>query len=452
MYAVLDIETTGGKYDEEGITEIAIYKHDGKKVIDQFSSLVNPQIPIQPFVQKLTGISTKMLLNAPKFYEVAKRIVEITEDCVLVAHNASFDYRILQTEFRRLGFAFERKSLCTVELSKALLPDLPAYNLGKLVRHLGIPFADQHRAHGDAKATVKLFELLIEKDIKKSILKTHISEAHPNKVAPKFLDIVDGLPTEMGVYYIHNMHNQIIYIGKSNNIKKRILSHLTSNSKKGQTIQNEISSVSYELVSSELITLLKEQNEIKIIRPKLNKAMIRRTFPMGIRVEETEDYPKLILEQVRKEHHYLSVYKNQKAAKAALHYWCENYGICLQKTSLSQAKGACFYYGIEKCQGPCVGLESVNEYKEKINALVATLSYPHQDFLIVLDGRKTGESSFVYLKDNCFQGYGYYELNHQIKTSKRIESRLVQMEDNPDTQKLIRSFLARKKYNKLIPL
>ena len=165
MYAVLDIETTGGKYDEEGITEIAIYKHDGKKVIDQFSSLVNPQIPIQPFVQKLTGISTKMLLNAPKFYEVAKRIVEITEDCVLVAHNASFDYRILQTEFRRLGFAFERKSLCTVELSKALLPDLPAYNLGKLVRHLGIPFADQHRAHGDAKATVKLFELLIENGI-----------------------------------------------------------------------------------------------------------------------------------------------------------------------------------------------------------------------------------------------------------------------------------------------
>src|SRR6056300_1743411 len=112
MYAVLDIETTVGKYDEEGITEIAIYKHDGKKVIDQFSSLVNPQIPIQPFVQKLTGISTKMLLNAPKFYEVAKRIVEITEDCIIVAHNSSFDYRILKTEFKRLGFPFKRKTLC----------------------------------------------------------------------------------------------------------------------------------------------------------------------------------------------------------------------------------------------------------------------------------------------------------------------------------------------------
>ena len=135
MYAILDIETTGGKYDEEGITEIAIYRHDGESITDQFSSLVNPQIEIQPFVQKLTGISTRMLQNAPKFYEIAKRIVQITEDCVIVAHNASFDYRILQTEFRRLGFPFERKSLCTVSLSKILLPDQPAYSLGKLIRN-----------------------------------------------------------------------------------------------------------------------------------------------------------------------------------------------------------------------------------------------------------------------------------------------------------------------------
>ena len=157
MYAILDIETTGGKYDEEGITEIAIYKYNGQKVVDQFSSLINPQKEIQPFVEKLTGINSKMLRSAPKFYEVAKRIVELTEDCILVAHNASFDYRILQTEFRRLGFPFERKSICTVELSQKLLPDEPAYSLGKLVRSLGIPFSDQHRAHGDAKVTLKLF-------------------------------------------------------------------------------------------------------------------------------------------------------------------------------------------------------------------------------------------------------------------------------------------------------
>ena len=220
MYAILDIETTGGKYDEEGITEIAIYKYNGQKVVDQFSSLINPQKEIQPFVEKLTGINSKMLRSAPKFYEVAKRIVELTEDCILVAHNASFDYRILQTEFRRLGFPFERKSICTVELSQKLLPDEPAYSLGKLVRSLGIPFSDQHRAHGDAKVTLKLFELLLEKDVQKTILKEHINTKNPNKVPSKYLNLIDKLPSEMGVYYLHNSENEIIYIGKSNNIKK----------------------------------------------------------------------------------------------------------------------------------------------------------------------------------------------------------------------------------------
>jgi len=310
MYAILDIETTGGKYDEEGITEIAIYRHDGETITDQFSSLVNPQIEIQPFVQKLTGISGKMLQNAPKFYEIAKRVVQITEDCVIVAHNAAFDYRILQTEFRRLGFTFEIKSLCTVSLSQLLLPDQPAYSLGKLVRNLGIPFSDQHRAQGDAKVTVKLFELLLEKDLHKNILKAHISSEHPNKVPPKFLEVIDGLPSEMGVYYIHNSKNEIIYIGKSNNIKKRILNHLTGKSKKARVIQNEIHKVTFALTGGELVSLLKEQNEIKTNAPKLNKAMKYRIFPMGIRLDDSVEYPELIVEQIKKEHTYFSVYKN----------------------------------------------------------------------------------------------------------------------------------------------
>jgi len=228
MYAILDIETTGGNYDEEGITEIAIYRFDGEQITDQFSSLINPQKSIQPFVVKLTGINEKMLKNAPKFYEVAKRIVQITEDCILVAHNAAFDYRILNTEFRRLGFAYERKTLCTVNLSQELLPEQPSFNLGKLIRNLGIPFANQHRAHSDAQVTLKLFELLLEKDTQKQIIKKHIQYLNPNKAPSQFLKIIDGLPSEMGVYYIHNKDNEIVYIGKSNNIKKRVTKRATS--------------------------------------------------------------------------------------------------------------------------------------------------------------------------------------------------------------------------------
>ena len=452
MYAILDIETTGGKYDEEGITEIAIYRHDGETITDQFSSLVNPQIEIQPFVQKLTGISGKMLQNAPKFYEIAKRVVQITEDCVIVAHNAAFDYRILQTEFRRLGFAFERKSLCTVSLSQLLLPDQPAYSLGKLVRNLGIPFSDQHRAQGDAKVTVKLFELLLEKDLQKNILKAHISSEHPNKVPPKFLEVIDGLPSEMGVYYIHNSKNEIIYIGKSNNIKKRILNHLTGKSKKARVIQNEIHKVTFALTGGELVSLLKEQNEIKTNAPKLNKAMKYRIFPMGIRLDDSVEYPELIVEQIKKEHTYFSVYKNSKSAKSAIFNWTENYGICLKKTSLSNKTGTCFLHEVNKCDGACTGKETPDSYRKKIKLLLADFEYPFSDFIITSKGRKLGESSFIYIKGNVFLGYGYYELNHQIKNDKQIMSRLISMEDNPDVQKLIRSFLSRKKYNKLIPL
>ncbi len=142
MYAIVDIETTGGKYNEEGITEIAIHKFDGHQIVDSFISLVNPERSIQPFVVNLTGINNQMLRSAPKFYEVAKRIIEITENSVIVAHNSKFDYRILRTEFKRLGYEYERESLCTVELSKKLIPDLDSYKLGKLCRTLGIPVAD----------------------------------------------------------------------------------------------------------------------------------------------------------------------------------------------------------------------------------------------------------------------------------------------------------------------
>tara|TARA_B100000989_G_scaffold297143_1_gene282054 strand:- start:15 stop:1385 length:1371 start_codon:yes stop_codon:yes gene_type:complete len=453
MYAILDIETTGGKYDEEGITEIAIYKHDGKSITDQFISLVNPQIEIQPFVKKLTGISSKMLRNAPKFYEIAKRIVQITDGCIIVAHNASFDYRILQTEFRRLGFPFKRKSLCTVALSNVLLPNQPSYNLGKLVRSLGIPFAKQHRAQGDAKVTVKLFEILLEKDIHKNILKTYISSEYPNQVPLKFSKVIDELPSEMGVYYIHNSKNEIIYIGKSSNIKKRVLVHLTTKSKKTMAIQKEIQSVSYALTGDELITSLKEQNETKINTPKLNKAIKFRKYPMGIRLDTAMNYPILIIEQVKKECQYLSVFKNVKNAKVELFNWVKTFGICIKKTSVvKNGVGPCSNYAMGNCGGACIDEESEELYREKINALLESLKYPFLSFIIVSKGRKTGESSFVYIENNIFKGYGYFDLNNQIKTNKQIISRLISMEDNSDTKKLIRNSLKRKKYNKLIPL
>ena len=209
-----------------------------------------------------------MLVNAPKFYEVAKRIVEITNGAILVAHNAEFDYRIIRTEFDRLGFVFECESICTVEMAQTLIPEAPSFKLGKLARFLGIPISDVHRAHGDARATVELFKILLQKDSKKTILSTFVKTLNKKRVPNKYLHIIDELPTETGVYYLYNKAGTIIYIGKSKNIKKRILSHLTGSGRKAVKIQKSIHSVSFELSGNECIALLKEQQEIIITNEK----------------------------------------------------------------------------------------------------------------------------------------------------------------------------------------
>lgn len=280
LYAIVDIETTGGKFNEEGITEIAIYKFDGHQIVDQFISLVNPEKDIQPFVVNLTGINNGMLVKAPKFFEVAKRIVEITTDCVLVAHNASFDSRILATEFRRLGFDFERKTLCTVELSQQLIPELPSYKLGRLCRSLGIPLSSRHRADGDAIATVQLFKLLLTKDIDKTIIKKAVKNDTTRKLAPKLLNILDELPNKTGLFYVHNGASQILYIGKGKNIRKTVNQLFLRTSKKAKSLQNKVTSVSYQETGNELISQLKFSEEVRVNNPTYNFTQKKKYTPI----------------------------------------------------------------------------------------------------------------------------------------------------------------------------
>ncbi len=212
MYTIIDLETTGGKFNEESIIEVAAYKFDGISIVDQFISLVNPQRDIHPYVEKLTGITSKMVKTAPKFHEIAKRVIEITSDTILVAHNAQFDYRILQLEFKRLGYEFSIKSLCTVILSQELLPEQESYKLGRLSRSLGIPLKDRHRASGDALATVELFKILMEKDINQEIIKKSIVELAGESMSSIFKNTIENLKNETGVFYIYNKNKKLIYI------------------------------------------------------------------------------------------------------------------------------------------------------------------------------------------------------------------------------------------------
>ncbi|MHA7945003.1 exonuclease domain-containing protein [Formosa sp. 3Alg 14/1] len=456
MYAILDIETTGGKFNEEGITEIAIHKYDGHTVVDQFITLVNPERNIQPFVVKLTGINNNMLKNAPKFYEVAKRIIEITEDCIIVAHNSEFDYRILRTEFNRLGYDFKRNTLCTVELSKDLIPDQPSYSLGKLVRSLGIPVTDRHRANGDALATVKLFKLLQTKDTTKQIIQSSIKEGHnPKKLDRKLIDIVEELPAITGVYYIHKEGGDIIYIGKSRNIKRRVNQHFTAPNSKSKKIQLHVTAVTYEETGSELVALLKENEEIKRLKPIYNRARKRTHYTHALYAfKDKNGYINLKVDVADGRKKPITTFSNKQSAHYFIEHNVEAYNLCLQLTGLSTVniEKPCFNYGLKTCHGACVTEESPEEYNLRVQELIEKNSYVHKNMIIVDRGREIEERSAIYIKDGQFVGLGFFNLNYQISNIKVLESIITKMENNRDSQHIIQSYLRSHKKLKIIQL
>ncbi len=451
MYAILDIETTGGQFNEEGITEIAIYKFDGHEIVDQFISLVNPEIPIQPFVVKLTGINNAMLQSAPKFFEVAKRIIEMTNDCVVVAHNADFDYRILRTEFRRLGYNFNVKTLCTVELSKKLLPEQPSHSLGKLVRALGIPMADRHRASGDAMATVKLFKMLLDKDLNKEIVKEHIKFEIQKGIAPKLMDIIESVPSRTGVYYIHNEQGKLVYIGKSRNIKKRINQHFTGTTTKCRKIQSDVFTVTYDETGSELIALLKESEEIKINKPMYNRAQRKSIFQFALYAEKDENgYLNLKLQKADGRKKEITSFASLQEAKNALFRITAHYNLCQKYTGLYITKNECFQYKIKECDGACIGIILPEEYNERVQEFIDKNSFESESMILVDKGRNSSEHSAVLIENGIYKGYAFYDLNYQITQIDILKNILIPMQNNRDTRNIIQAYIRRSKTIKVI--
>ena len=457
MYAILDIETTGGKYNEEGITEIAIYKFDGHQIVDQFFSLVNPEKNIQPFVINLTGINNQMLRNAPKFHEVAKRIIEITDNCIIVAHNAQFDNRILSTEFDRLGYPFEKNMLCTVELSKKLIPDLPSYSLGKLVRSLGIPITDRHRAQGDAKATVELFKLLLEKDIEKVIISDTIKKDPKRQLEPKLLDIIESAPTKTGVYYMHRKNGKIIYVGKSKNIKKRLIQHFTNDNKKSKKIQLEVVSVSYEETGNDLIAQLKESQEIKQLKPIFNHALKNNIFQRQLySYIDKSGYINLKIEKVpiekEEEKNIITTFTNYQQGRSFLYKITDEFHLCQKLNHLEKTDGSCFNHDLKMCNGACIQSETSVNYNLRVQKFIDKSSYEFDDMLLIDKGRSIEEHSVILIENGIYRGYGFFNLNFQINNPEVLKSIINVMENNRDTQHIIQSYLRKNKVQKILQL
>jgi len=394
-----------------------------------------------------------MLRNAPKFYEVAKRIVEITEDCIIVAHNAQFDNRILKTEFKRLGFGFKRETLCTVELAKKLIPGHDSYSLGKLARALGIPVSDRHRADGDAVATLKLFKILLNKDLDKFIIQNSVRLEPKYQLEPNHKDIIDALPSITGVYYIHDEDGKIIYIGKSKNIKHRINQHFTNTSPKSKKIQFLANSVTYEATGNELVALLKESQEIKRNKPLFNTALRRNIFTHALYSFKDENgYINLKIDKADGRKKAITTYSNLQSAKSFMFKAVEEYTLCQKLSGLYPSKSNCFNYTIKSCNGACIQKEPVEEYNQRVMKLIAKNSYDNKNMAIVDRGREIEERSVIYIENGVFKGFGFFDLNYQINNLEVLESIITPMENNRDTQHIIQSYLRRNKNLKIVQI
>ena len=373
MYSIIDIESNGAGFRKESIIEIAIYKYDGHEIVDQFISLINPENEITPFVQKLTKISPKMVKTAPKFHEIAKRVVEITEGTTLVGHNVDFDYRMLRQEFKRLGYEFKINTLDTIPLAKKLIPEAESYSLGKLVKSLGIPLTDQHRAGGDARATLDLFKLLIIKDKDSEIIQQHHEEVNAKTYLNKVRDLTQDLPSERGILYFQNSDGKIIFSDFVEDLNKFAKSVFNTKKKRWEKLQEETENIQYELTGNDILAKL--MMKTKGLRKREN-------FPFGLYHKNDKYFADRTI--------------NQKEEKPLLKF----------KSFTQGLKAVSFIKSNEK-------FDDIKEFTKLINL-------KKRNEIWLSSGRTLGEKSFLLFENGKLTSYGFYEFHTQIQSRKKI--------------------------------
>lgn len=285
MYAIVDIETTGGPAYNCGITEVAIIIHDGEKVVERYEQLIYPERTIPHFITVLTGISDTMVEKSPVFEDVAERIYALLNGNIFVAHNAQFDFTFLNYRLKQLGMPLQVPRLCTVRMARRIFPGLPSYSLGNLCRSLEIPLSNRHRAGGDADATVKLFEKMLQHG-GDEVIAQMLKRSSYEHILPLHIDKqeIAQLPYSEGVYYFHDNTGKVIYVGKAVNIRKRVLSHFSvqDSSLKRQEFVREVRKITYTVCNSELEALVFESSEINRLWPKYNRSQKKIRFRFGV--------------------------------------------------------------------------------------------------------------------------------------------------------------------------
>lgn len=410
MYAVVDIETTGGNSRLHRIIEIAIVIHDGHQEIDRFSSLINPGTGIPWFIQNLTGISVEMVEQAPTFEELAPKIHELLKDQVFVAHNVAFDFGFVQSALERCGLVFDTPRLCTVRASRKLMPDIGKYSLGRLAEQLGIQIIGRHRALGDALATAEVLSRLVALDQNGVLEGMHKKSRRKTELPPLLpSDALERLPTAPGVYYFHDQAGKVMYVGKAVDIRRRVKGHFTSSDFRFERFFNEqLTDISFQLTGSELMAQVFESLEIKRLWPKYNAAgkFKRRDYGLCL-YEDQRGYLHLSVAERVKGARLVKALGYKSKALEVLHDLVEANRLCANLCHLERNSTGCSLYQIGQCEGACLHKEPPEEYNERVLEGLKSLEPQPTTLLIRLPGRDETETALILVEKGRFAGYGY---------------------------------------------
>ena len=313
--------------------------------------------------------------------------------------------------------------------------------------------SDRHRASGDALATVQLFKLLIAKDVEKTIITESIRLEPKYQMEPHLYDIIEALPSITGVYYMHKEDGEIIYIGKSKNIKQRINQHFTSQAPKSKKIQLQVATITYEKTGSELIALLKESEEIKRNKPIFNRAQRRTIFTHGLfSYTDADGYLNLKAAKVRKDDKPITTFSNLQSAKSFMAKINNEHQLCQKITGVYKTNSNCFNYTIKQCHGACIKEENTSNYNNRVQKIIDHYSFKNQDLVVIDQGREVDERSAILIENGIYKGFGFYNLNYQINNLDVLQSIITPMQHNRDVQHIIQSFLRRNKRLKILKL
>ena len=440
-YTIIDVETTGRGNE---ITEISIFKHDGEKVLEEFTSLVNPQALIPDYITALTGIDNAMVADAPTFAEIAEAVLSITEDSIFVAHNVNFDYNVIRNEFKKIDMDFRRRKLCTIRLSRVLFPGFRSYSLGKLCISMNIDLVDRHRARGDAEATVTLFEKLLAHKNSKTVFADFLKKGSKEATLPSHLPsaIFDAIPNGPGIYYFKNKKGKIIYVGKAINLKKRVLGHFYDKKEKELDLCRETAHIDFELSGSDLLARLMEDAAIKHHFPIYNQAAKRVPKPYAVfSYEDRQGIQHLAFNTLKATPNPLQIFHSIRDCRLYLEQVCEKFELCPKYCHLQENVWTCSHYKLTTCKGVCKEEESVAAYNERANLAIDYMANSNQNKVLKEKGRHLEEEAFVLIKNGLYLGYGFVEKSEQIINADDLEAFLIPQKETTEIQGILRKLL-----------